>query len=114
MVKRSMSSKAIFVAAITLLTAVSASAETKLVCENPRREYLVVYERGAAFIILDPDSGETKYKVLVDDRTDDHHVVTAETVEGGPTVQLHLWPYQKMEVWSDGQLFQTYACYEVR
>ena len=96
---------------VGLFTALPASAGTALICENPRREYLVVYEPGSPFVLLNPDSDATKYKVMVDDNSDGNHIVTTETIEGGPTAQLHLRPYLKMEIWTDGQLIQTDACY---
>jgi hypothetical protein len=86
-------------------------AGISLICENPGREYLVMYEQGSPFLLLNPDSDATKYRVVVDDNSDGSHVITAETFAGGPTAQLHLRPYQKMEFWSDGQLMQTDACY---
>ncbi len=96
---------------VGLFAALPSSAGTKLICENPRREYLVIYEPGSLFVLLNPDSDSTKYKVIVDDNSDGSHIVTTETIEGGPTARLHLRPYQKMEIWSGGQLIQTDACY---
>lgn len=91
-----------------------AAADTQLVCQNPGREYLVVYSPGAADLVLDPDSASTKLKILIDDSTDGLHVVTAETSNDGPTVRLHLRPYQKLEFWSEGQIIQTDGCYRKR
>lgn len=86
-------------------------AETRLICENPGREYLVIYEPGVPHLLLSPDSDATSYPILVDDIADASHVVTAATVEGGPTARLHLRPYLKMEFWSDGQVIQTDGCH---
>lgn len=100
--------------AACLLVMVSGSVaamETRLVCENPRREYLVVYSTGASELILNPDSNPTRYRVLVDDMGDRLHVVTAAPSNDGPTVRLHLRPYQKMEFWSGGAIVQTDGCY---
>lgn len=91
--------------------ALPANADTRLICENPGREYLVVYEPGTEFLTLNPDSDKTRYRVLIDNNDDATHIVTAATFDGGPTAQLHLRPYLKIEFWSDGQLFQTDACY---
>ena len=81
-----------------LLSGVSAAAETRFICENPRREYLVMYSPGASELVLNPDSEATKYPILVDDVADGSHVVTATTPNSGPTARLHLRPYKKMEL----------------
>jgi hypothetical protein len=98
----------------TLACGASAAAETRLICENPGREYLVVYESGASDLVLNPDSDRAMYPILVDDVSDARHVVTAATSSEGPTVRLHLRPYQKMEFWSEGEIIQTDGCYAVR
>lgn len=92
----------------------SAYAETRLICENPRREYLVIYSPGASSLILNPDLDRTLYPILVDDVSDGSHVVTATTPNDGPTARLHLRPYLKMEFWSGGQVVQTDGCYASR
>tara|TARA_R110002074_G_scaffold329462_1_gene499950 strand:+ start:689 stop:1054 length:366 start_codon:yes stop_codon:yes gene_type:complete len=97
-----------------LLTAGYGYADTQLICENPRREYLVIYSPGFAALILNPDSDATEYQVLVDDNADASHVITASTPNAGPTVRLHLRPYVKMEFWSEGQVVQTDGCYTSR
>lgn len=93
---------------------VSAYAETRLICQNPRQEYLVIYSPGASEIVLNPDSDRTLYSILVDDISDGSHVITANTPNGGPTARLHLRPYMKMEFWSGGQVVQTDGCYTSR
>ena len=93
------------------LHAQAVNAEITLICENPRREYIVIYEPGTPYLLLNPDSEETRYVIEVDDNRDGSHVVTTLTVEGGPTARLHLRPYQKMEYWDGGQLIQTDGCY---
>lgn len=92
----------------------AAHAETRLICENPRREYLVIYSPGASTLILNPDSDRTTYSILVDDLSDGSHVVTASTPNGGRTARLHLRPYLKMEFWSGGEVVQTDGCYTSR
>jgi hypothetical protein len=90
---------------------VPAAAGTRLICENPRREYLVLYSPGASDLVLNPDSDRTLFPILVDDVSDGSHVVTATTPNGGPTARLHLRPYLKMEYWSGGEVVQTDGCY---
>lgn len=97
-----------------VFSSVYAYAETRLICENPRREYLVIYSPGASALVLNPDSDRTLYSILVDDLSDGWHVITATTPNGGPTARLHLRPYMKMEFWSGGQVVQTDGCYTSR
>jgi len=94
-----------------ILSCVAANAETRLICENARSEYLVVYAPGAPDLVLNPDTDRTLYQVLIDDPSDGSHVVIAVTSNGGPTARLHLRPYVKMEFWSDGQMIQTDGCH---
>lgn len=103
-----------FSSVFIMLTAGYGYAETRLICENPRREYLVIYSPGAPALILNPDSDTTKYPVLVDDNADGSHVITASTPNAGPTARLHLRPYTKLEFWSGGQVVQTDGCYTDR
>lgn len=97
--------------ALTLMVSLPALAETQLICENPIREYQVVYSPGVSELILNPDSDPTSYVILIDEAGEWAHVITAATPNGGPTARLHLRPYLKMEFWSDGELFQTDGCY---
>lgn len=90
----------------------TAMADMRLICENSRREYLVIYSPGAEALLLNPESDRTIYPILVDDVADGAHVVTAATPNGGPTARLHLRPYLKLEFWSDGSIMQTDGCYE--
>ena len=93
------------------LTVTSVYADTyKLVCENPRREYLVTYTDGERTIQASDGVNETPYTVLAVEKTGDKHVVAAQTPNGGPSVRMNLRPYLRMEYWVDGQLFQTDAC----
>lgn len=104
--------KHITILVFAMIIAPAAFAETRLICENPRREYLVIYEPGATALILNPDSDATQYPILVDDNSDGAHVVTTSTTNEGPTARLHLRPYLKMEYWENGHVFQTDGCYE--
>jgi hypothetical protein len=102
-------------AAVAVLTAVvqalPAHANSySLVCENPRREYVVSFSDGDAKIQLGVTEGITLYRVLAIEKTDARHVVVAVTMGDGPTVRLSLRPYMRMEYWSGNEIFQTDAC----
>jgi hypothetical protein len=83
----------------------------ELVCENPRREYLITYKGGPfASVYATAEDGDTHYKVLAVEETKDRHVVTGLTLNDGPTYRLHLRPYKKIEYFVDNQLVQTDGC----
>ena len=85
-----------------------ASADiVKLICQNPRREYVVEYNNRLRTLTLD---GETNYKILAVEKTPERYVIAGLTVEGGPTFQLHLRPYRKMDFYSGESLQQTDGC----
>jgi hypothetical protein len=90
------------------------SAQVHLICENPIREYLVVYESGQPFLTLSPDTSNTRYQVIVDDNTDTSHTVIASVPDTDLTARLHLRPYLKLEFWANGEVFQTDGCYKSR
>jgi hypothetical protein len=88
-------------------------AETfSVVCENTRREYLVIYTEGARYISVNPDSENVQYTILAEEKSAERHVVAAQTPSGGPALRLHLRPYLKAQYFVDGELFQTDGCRE--
>jgi hypothetical protein len=82
----------------------------ELICENPRREYLVTYTDGDRYIEVKADGSTSEYTVLAVEKTDQAFIVAAQTPNDGPSVKMNLRPYLRMEYWVDGQLFQTDAC----
>lgn len=92
---------------LTLFSVAPAMAETiEMVCENPGREYVVVFDTDQNTVY----ANDTLYQVLAVERTSDRFVVVGVTVNNGPTFRLHLHPYKKMELYVDNQLFQTDGC----
>lgn len=49
---------------LLVATGASASAETRLIRENSRREYLVIYDAGASDLLLNPYTSHTRYPIL--------------------------------------------------
>ena len=90
----------------------AAVSQVRFICQNPLREYLVVYDPGSKSVILNPDSDNSRLSILIDDHTDGYHIITASTGSDGPMIRLHLRPYNKMEFWYDGEISQTDGCYE--
>ena len=102
--------KFFFVLFFVLATNSAQADAYKLICENPRREYIVTYSDGDRNIQVSDGVNETPYTVLAVEETQEKHVVAAQTPNGGPSVRMNLRPYLRMEYWTDGQLFQTDAC----
>ncbi len=97
--------------ALALGTNSSAAEQWELICENPRQEYQANYEDGTNTINILAPGASAEYRVLAVEKTNERHLVVATTTNNGPTARLHLRPYLKMELWTDGQLFQTDGCY---
>ncbi len=89
------------------LSATPLRAETfRLICENQRREYAMVFDDETRSL----KAGDTDYRVLAVERHDDRFIVVGLTVDQGPTFRLHLSPYRKIEFFIGNQLFQTDGC----
>lgn len=72
-------------AALFMVTGQGVAAETlKLICENPRREYLVVFDTKSRTFLINPDSDRTYYKVKSVSQSEDGLVVKGNTVKQGP------------------------------
>ena len=57
-----------------------------------------------------PYLGNVGYKILAVEKAPERHVIAGLTVEGGPTFQLHLHPYRKIDFFSGDSLEQTDGC----
>ncbi|GGD48000.1 hypothetical protein [Sinisalibacter lacisalsi] len=96
---------------VAVFAFVGVSFAESLICENPRREYNLVYDQGEAEVLINPDSAKVAWPVtssLMDDR---QHVVMVELGREGMTAQIHIRPFQKVDIFSRGELIQTDACY---
>lgn len=90
----------------TIAVSDAAAGVISMICQNPRREYVLTYNTDDRSLVL----GDTSYKVLAVERTEDRFIVAGTTVNGGPTFQLHIRPYRKIDFYSDGSLDQTDGC----
>jgi len=97
-----------FAAAFTVVT--SASYASGMVCKNPGREYLLVYEQGDKAAVMNPDSDNAKWMVLATLFDDRKHVVVVDLGQPGMAGLVHLRPYRKVEIFSNGKLVQTDGC----
>jgi hypothetical protein len=82
------------------------SQNHNMICENPRREYVIKFDDALNQFHAD----DTAYKVLAVERSGERFIVVGLTVNDGPTFRAHFRPYKKMEFFTDNQLFQTDGC----
>lgn len=96
--------------AAALTVATTSSYASSMVCKNPGREYFLVYEQGDEAAVINPDSDNAEWKVLATLFDDKQHVVVVDLGQPGMTGLVHLRPYRKVEIFSDGGLIQTDGC----
>lgn len=82
------------------------AAKLKMVCESPRREYLLTFDEATKTLHAD----KTLYQVLAVEKTHNTFMVVGLTVNDGPTFRAYFRPYKKIEFFNDNQLFQTDGC----
>jgi hypothetical protein len=88
-----------------------ASAKTfRMICENPRREYLVEYSTGDREIEIRTDGSKTLFAVLAVQDKKDEMIIAAQAPNSGPALRIHFRPYKKIQYFVDAQLFQTDGC----
>ncbi|MBP7240849.1 hypothetical protein [Amaricoccus sp.] len=63
---------------------VATAATHKLICQNSRQEYLVVFDSKSNTFIINPDTNNVAYTVVSAKRSEDGLVVRGKTVNGGP------------------------------
>lgn len=97
-------------ATLIVATCGAASAES-LVCQNPRREYNLVFEPGADAVVINPDGPTTIWPVLSRVQGDAQQILFVDLGQEGMAGQVHFAPYQKVEFFSKGELVQTDACH---
>jgi hypothetical protein len=94
---------------IFMIAAVSTSQATpiEMACESPRQEYAVAFDPGLRTF----KAGDTHYRVLAIENTDELLVAMGHTVDDGPFFRAHFRPYMKIEfVTESALLFQTDGC----
>jgi len=94
-----------FVAAILSPYAAEA-AKLTMICENPRQEYEVRFDKAMNSM----RAGDADYRILAVEETTERLVVVGLTVDDGPTFRAHFRPYKKMEFFTGSQLYQTDGC----
>lgn len=98
--------------ASALSTGESIAAGYSLICQNPGREYNLIYNQGDNSAIIDPDSDNIRQPVLAVINSDSARLVILGLSQPGMVSVLHLRPYLKNDIYADGQLIQTDSCRE--
>lgn len=88
------------------------AADYELVCQDPGREYYLTYSVGDTAVLIDPDSSAIHQAVLAFINSDAIRVLVLDVGQPRMVSVLHLRPYLKNDIFSDGQLVQTDACRE--
>lgn len=97
--------------AALLVAACGAASAESLICQNPVREYNLVVEPGAGAVVINPDGPTTRWSILSRVQGDAQRIIVVDLGQEGMTGQVHLSPYQKVEIFSKGELVQTDACH---
>lgn len=93
-----------FLASALVVVATPADAKPlKMICENPRQEYAIAFDKSARSF----RAGETDYRVLAVEDTEEKLIVAGVTVEDGPAFRAHFRPYKKIEFYSGNDLMQA-------
>lgn len=97
---------------LCFLTAIPTTAyDFSLVCKNPRREYQVVYDAGSSAVVSNPQSEAFEQPVLATIMDDRQHLIVLNIGQPNMVSVLHLRPYEKVDIYSSGELVQTDACH---
>lgn len=98
---------------VTLMMAGHAvAADYSLICANPGGEYNIVYSVGDKFAVINPDSSSTQLAVLALLNDDKMRLVILGRARPNSVSVLHLRPYLKIDIYDDGELVQTDACFK--
>ncbi|MEQ1933811.1 MAG: hypothetical protein ABL962_08030 [Fimbriimonadaceae bacterium] len=96
---------------VALASVDAQAADYELICENPGREYLVTYDVGDSGVVINPDSDAIRQPILAIIDNDSLRVLVLDLGQAGMASLLHLRPYLKNEIFAEGELLQTDACY---
>ena len=96
---------------LTSLCAQAAGAQTvEMLCKNPRREYLVTFDKGDRRFFNKADGDAVEYSVLSVEDTPRKLIVVGLTVNNGPTFRATFKPTKKLEYFENNELMQTDSC----
>lgn len=78
-----------------------------MVCSNPGRDYLVVFDREQRTFVLDPDTSATKYTILA---IEGDRVAGAVGYESGLSFLADIGDAARIEFYDGSKIVQTDAC----
>lgn len=103
--------KLVLVAGICVFGAQEAGAETiTMICKNPRREYVVVFDSFARSFIAKAAEGDTPYRVEKVRQVGRGYVVDGVTTPAGPAFRAVIDRQKQIQFFVSGKLLQTDHC----
>ncbi len=99
-------------ASLFLLLAQEAGAETiTMICKNPRREYLVVFDSFAKSLVTKAEEGDTPYRVDKVRQVGRGYIVEGVTAPGGPSFHALIDNQKLIQLFVSNKLIQTDYCH---
>jgi hypothetical protein len=96
---------------LSALIAQEAHAETiTMICKNPRREYLVVFDSFAKSLVMKAEEEDTPYRVDKIRRVGRGYVVNGVTTPGGPSFHALIDNQKLIQFFVSNKLLQTDYC----
>ena len=87
------------------------AAKGKMVCDNPRRSYLVKFDDELGAFVLAAEEGETSYVVKSVSLEHNGAIFKGDTTSGGPTFQAFTFGRKRVEFYQDNQRIQIDFCH---
>jgi len=86
------------------------ASETEMVCKNPRRSYVVLFDKAANTFRVSAAGVDDFYQIESVEDTGNGLVVRGKTVRGGPDFVAHLGLKKSIEFIDSGEVIQTDPC----
>lgn len=104
---------AISLGAIALLAGnynLAAANKTKMICENPRREYLVIFDPEKHRFVVKAEDGLTKYRLRNVQNVPGGYVIKGSTIRNGPDFVAYTTGARRIEYFANFEKIQTDYC----
>ena len=86
------------------------AAQTEMVCKNPRRSYVVLFDKAANTFRVRVAGADNFYQIERVENTENGLVVRGKTIKGGPDFVAHLGLKKSIEFTDSGQIIQIDPC----
>ena len=95
---------------VLLVSEFAVAAQIKMICKNPRRSYVAVFDSKARTFQLRNVGSTVRYRVKRVRKRRDGYVVRGKTVKGGPDFVAYLGRNRRIQFLEGGKVFQTDKC----